>query len=95
MLKTSWSYDIRLRLNYLYHLLSLLEGLSLVNWAEIHQALLPQFYLLVEFFIGKLPIENQDRRDLKLVNLDPGLSKLYHQLSFLVTDFLKIPSHSP
>ena len=28
-----------------------------VFWAEIHQSLLSQFYLLVEFFIAKLPVK--------------------------------------
>ena len=41
--------------------------------AEIHQALLSQFSLLVEFFIGKETVKDLDRRVLNLVNLDPGI----------------------
>ena len=44
--------------------------------AEIHQALLSQFSLQVEFFIGKLLMENYDSTVLKLVNLDPGFDCL-------------------
>ena len=46
---------------------------TLKSRAEIHQALLSQFSLLVEFFIGKLPIENKNSRVLKLMNLNPEI----------------------
>ncbi len=39
---------------------------------EIHQTLLSQFSLLAELFIGKVLVNNRDRRVLKLVNLNPG-----------------------
>ena len=45
----------------------------LINWAKIHHARLSQFSLLVEFFLGEVPVKDQDRRVLKLVNLDHGL----------------------
>ena len=45
----------------------------LVCWARIHQALLSQFYLIVEFFIGKVTVKGKDSRVLSLVNLDPGI----------------------
>ena len=41
------------------------------TWAEIHQPLLSHFSLLVEFFIGKVPVYNKDSRVLRLVNLSP------------------------
>ena len=41
--------------------------------AEIHQDLLSQFSLLVEFLIGKVPVKDWDSRYLTLVNLAPGL----------------------
>jgi hypothetical protein len=41
--------------------------------AEIHQALLSQFYLLVEFLSGKVLVKDKDSRALKLVNLNPDL----------------------
>ena len=37
--------------------------------AEIHQPLLTHFFLPVEFFIGKVPVNNKDSRFLRLVNL--------------------------
>ena len=43
------------------------------SWVKIHQALLSQFSLLVEFFIGKLRIEDEDSGVLMLLSLDPGL----------------------
>ena len=48
-------------------------------WAEIHQALLPQFFLPVVFYIGKVST---------LVNLDHGVdfSKLYIQSKSLVNE---------
>jgi hypothetical protein len=42
-----------------------------ISRAEIHQALLSQFSLLAEFFIGKLLVKERDRRVLTSVNLNP------------------------
>ena len=41
-------------------------------WVEIHQALLSQFSLLAEFFIGKVPVKDYDSEVLMLVNLTTG-----------------------
>jgi hypothetical protein len=38
---------------------------------EIHQALLSQFYLLAEFFIGKVQVKERESRVLTLENLNP------------------------
>jgi hypothetical protein len=45
----------------------------LIVWAEIHQALLAQFSLLVELFIGKLVVKDYDSRALELENLAPEI----------------------
>ena len=56
---------------------------NLTVWAEIHQALLSQFSLLVKFFNRKVPAKIQDSRVLVLVNLTPdGQTK--------ITKFFKI-----
>jgi hypothetical protein len=47
-------------------------GAILGTRAEIRQALLSQFSLLAELFIGKLVVKNYDSRVLELVNLNPG-----------------------
>jgi hypothetical protein len=44
--------------------------------AEIHQALLSQFSLLEEFFIGKVLVKEGDSRVLTFVNLNPGVQKV-------------------
>jgi hypothetical protein len=43
-----------------------------------------QFSLLVEFFIGKVPVTDQDSRVITLVNLNPGfqINILYFTASF-------------
>jgi hypothetical protein len=41
--------------------------------ADIYQALLSQFSLLVEFLIGKLIVKDRGYKVLKLVNLSPDL----------------------
>jgi hypothetical protein len=41
-------------------------------WAEIHQALQPQFSLLEEFLIVKVPVKEKDSTVLILVNVTPG-----------------------
>jgi hypothetical protein len=46
---------------------------NLTNRAEIHQALLSQFSLLAELFIGKLAVKDYDSRVLELVNLNPDI----------------------
>ena len=46
---------------------------NLQNWAEIHQSLYSQF------FIGKLPVKDQDRIVLTLVNLTPDLKPVSGQ----------------
>ena len=43
-----------------------LEGLD-----EVHQALLSQIVLLADFFLRKLPFNEECRRVLELVNLTP------------------------
>ena len=49
-----------------------LKSIKIEPWAEIHQALLSQFSLSVEFFIGKVKVKEKYSRVLNLVNLDPG-----------------------
>ena len=59
-------------------------------WAEIHQALLPQFFLPVVFYIGKVLVKDYDSRVSTLVNLDHGVdfSKLYIQSKSLANDII-------
>ena len=45
---------------------------ELKSWGGIHQALLSQFSLLVDFLIGKVLVKGLDRRVLSLVNLTPA-----------------------
>ena len=65
--------------------------------AEIHQPLLSHFSLLVEFFIGQVPVNNKDSRVLRLVNLSPEIqtSLDFGQLAsvrFIVRKSAEIPN---
>jgi hypothetical protein len=42
-----------------------------MSWAEIHQAPLSVFSSSREFYIGKMTVEEKERRDLTLSNLYP------------------------
>ena len=55
--------------------------------AEIHQALLSQSSLLVEFLNGIVPVQDLDSRDLTLVNLAP----VYFLEFIILCDELVIP----
>ena len=46
---------------------------SRFNKLQACQAQLSQFYLLVKFFIGKVPVKSKDSRVLMLVNFTPVL----------------------
>ena len=69
--ESGWSFKEE---NWEWHWRCLFEDEE--TWAEIHHALISQFSLLVEFFLGKVTVKGWNSRVLRLVNLDHGQYQL-------------------